>query len=71
MRFPNYTLGLFTGFCLAGLWFLAPAIIESFQSESQTPKSNFEVMDTYKGCQVLRWTGGDFSEYKYFLHCPS
>jgi hypothetical protein len=32
------------------------------------PKSNFEVVDTYKGCDVVRW-GNGFADYKYFLHC--
>jgi hypothetical protein len=27
------------------------------------------VVDTYKGCEVVRW-GGGFADYKYFLHCP-
>lgn len=31
-------------------------------------KSNFEVVDTYKGCDVVRWDNG-FAEYKYFLDC--
>ena len=31
--------------------------------------SNFAVVDTYKGCEVVRW-GGGFADYKYFLHCP-
>jgi hypothetical protein len=33
-------------------------------------KSNFEVVDTYKGCDVVRWTQPNFAQYKYFLHCP-
>ena len=31
--------------------------------------SNFMVVDTYKGCDVVRW-GNGFADYKYFLHCP-
>jgi len=33
------------------------------------PKSNFEVVDTYRGCSVVRWTQSNFAEYKYFLDC--
>ena len=72
MKLPNYTLGLFTGFCLAGLWFLAPAIVESFQTkpaEAAAPTSNFTVVETYKGCDVVQWHYSMFAEYKYFLHC--
>jgi hypothetical protein len=41
--------------------------------EPQQPvasKSNFEVVDTYKGCDVIRWALPSHAEYKYFLHCP-
>jgi hypothetical protein len=37
-------------------------------TQPMTPKSNFEVVDTYKGCDVVRWDNG-FAEYKYFLDC--
>ena len=34
------------------------------------PKSNFEVVDNYKGrCDVVRWTNNQLAEYKYFLVC--
>jgi hypothetical protein len=33
-----------------------------------TPKSNFKVVDTYKGCDVVRW-GDGFTDYKYFWDC--
>ena len=37
--------------------------------QPDAPKSNFEVVDTYKGCEVVRW-GNGFADYKYFLYCP-
>ena len=33
------------------------------------PDQKFEVVDTYKGCDVVRWTNNQLAEYKYFLHC--
>jgi hypothetical protein len=33
------------------------------------PDQKFEVVDTYKGCEVVRWTNNQLAEYKYFLHC--
>jgi hypothetical protein len=35
-----------------------------------TPKSNFEVVNTYQGCDVVRYAPHQAAEYKYFLHCP-
>jgi hypothetical protein len=50
-----------------------PAIIDTFRPEPNkqpiTPKTNFEVIDEYKGCDIVRWTQSNFAEYKYFLHC--
>jgi len=37
--------------------------------EPVEPKSNFEVVDTYKGCDVVRYTDSSMATYKYFLHC--
>ena len=34
-----------------------------------TPKTNFEVVDTYKDCKVIQWTDGMQAEFKYFLDC--
>ena len=34
-------------------------------------KSSAEVVDTYKGCDIVRWTNHQFAEYKYFLHCEN
>ena len=33
------------------------------------PKSNFEVVDTYNGCDVVRYTDSSMATYKYFLDC--
>ena len=37
--------------------------------EPVEPKGSFEVVDNYKGCDVVRWTNNQLAEYKYFLHC--
>ena len=33
------------------------------------PKSNFEVIDTYKGCAVVRYAAPSQANYHYFLDC--
>ena len=35
-----------------------------------TPKSNFEVVDKYKNCEVVRWTDNKLANYQFFLNCP-
>jgi hypothetical protein len=78
MKYPQYTLGLVTGFCLASLYFMAPAILDSFkQPEAPQPvvepvekHGTFTVVSEYKGCDLVQWQYNMLSEYKYFLHCP-
>ena len=40
-------------------------------SDNDTPelKPTAEVVDTYKGCDIIQWHYGPLAEYKYFLHC--
>ena len=38
-------------------------------AEAIQPKSNFEVVDTYKGCDVVRYTVPTEARHHYFLDC--
>lgn len=40
------------------------------EDKPQKPQSNFEVVDTYKGCDLVRWSNRGLSDYKYVLYCP-
>jgi hypothetical protein len=33
------------------------------------PEQKFEIVDTYKGCDVVRYTSDQSAKYAYFLHC--
>ena len=60
--FSGFVLGAFTFILL--LYMTKPEAPQPVSS-----KSNFEVVDTYKGqCDLLKW-GNGFADYKYFLHC--
>jgi hypothetical protein len=39
--------------------------------EALEPKGNFEVVDTYRGCDVVRYSDGSMATYKYFLDCSN
>ena len=39
------------------------------QNHTVTPKTNFAVVDTYKGCDIVQWTDNQMATYKYFLDC--
>jgi len=82
MKYPQYTLGLVTGFCLAALYFMAPAILESFKQPPISPEPpistnaekhrNLEVVDSYsyenRTCSVIRYTTPS-TNWVYFLDC--
>jgi hypothetical protein len=38
-------------------------------TQPMTPKSTFEVIDTYKRCDVVQYTNQYLSHYNYFLDC--
>ena len=38
-------------------------------SKVSEPKTNFEVVDTYNGCAVVRYAAPSQATYKYFLDC--
>ena len=71
MKFPNYTLGLFTGFCLAALYFMVPSIIDGFRkpAEPKPEPQRFEVVAKYDGCDVVRYDPEYSARYSYFLDC--
>jgi hypothetical protein len=37
---------------------------------SQKPQSNFEVIATYDGCDVVKMEGSHLNESQYFIKCP-
>ena len=38
-------------------------------AEALDTKGSFEVVDNYKGCDVVQWHYSMLAEYKYFLDC--
>ena len=77
MKYPQYTLGLVTGFCFAALYFMAPAILKQPSISPEPPIStnvekhrNLEVVDSYsyenRTCSVIRYTTPS-TTWQYFL----
>ena len=64
--YKTLTIGVIIG---ASTVILAFYMVKPEPQQPVAPKSNFEVVDTYKGCEVVRW-GNGFADYKYFLYCP-
>ena len=60
-------IGAIIGACftLLAFYMLKP----SPENHTVTPKTNFAVVDTYKGCDIVQWSDGNLATYKYFLDC--
>ena len=50
---------------------IAMLIIVALSMNTPELKASFEVVDTYKGCDVVRYAPHQLAEYKYFLHCEN
>jgi len=50
-------------------FFLSMFYVFTREDEPQKPQSNFEVVDTYRGCDVVRYTNPNLANYQYFLDC--
>jgi hypothetical protein len=57
--------GVYVSVCILGFSMMRP----TQPVEALEPKGNFEVVDTYKGCDVVKYTDGSMATYKYFLVC--
>jgi hypothetical protein len=58
---------------LLGFVIFAYLIIDPnlFESQPSPPDQKFEVVDTYKGCEVVRYTPDNSARYTYFLDCSN
>jgi hypothetical protein len=51
------------------LAFIANASANWVESKPSPPERKFEVVDTYRGCNVVRYTPDYSARYAYFLDC--
>jgi hypothetical protein len=52
---------------VVGVIFIGLAMLS--QSTVSELKPTAEVVDQYKGCDIVRWNSHQLAEYKYFLYC--
>ena len=60
--------GAVLGMSFLTLFYMVNTALDT--KEPPKPQSNFEVIDKYKGCDLVRWSDRQLSEYKYLLYCP-
>ena len=62
-------LGVVCGMAFLSLFYMVNVALDT-KPQPEKPQSNFEVVDHYKGCDVVRWSDDMMATYKYFLYCP-
>ena len=50
---------------ILGIYTARPSISTNVENHG-----NFEIVDKYKNCEVVRWTNGQLANYQFFLNCP-
>mgnify|MGYP003328280538 CR=1 FL=1 len=61
--------GAVLGMSFLTLFYMVNTALDT-RTQPEKPKSNFEVVDHYKGCDLLKWDNSQLAEYKYVLYCP-
>ena len=54
-----------------GIVGVAILIIVALSNNTPIDQPSFEVVDTYKGCDIVRYAPHQVAEYKYFLYCEN
>jgi hypothetical protein len=54
---------------IAALSFLINGAANWLDMQPSPPDQKFAVVDTYKGCEVVRYTPDNSAHYTYLLHC--
>jgi len=61
--------GVFAG--ASAVFILILIVLDYFAAGGEPLKPSFEVVDEYKGCDVVRYAPHQAAEYKYFLYCEN
>jgi len=62
-------VGVFLG--ASAVFIIILILLAHFASGGKPLEPSFEVVDTYKGCDVVRYAPHQVAEYKYFLYCEN
>jgi len=54
---------------IVAISFLSLFYVFTREDKPQKLQNNFEVVDTYKECEVVQWNKPTLAEYKYFIYC--
>ena len=64
---PEFRNGVAFSIAITAFAFVVIAMVVGDGKQISEP--SFEVVDTYKECDVVRYAPHQVAEYKYFLHC--
>jgi hypothetical protein len=66
----NFTRGIIVLLIGTVTWFfLMHAGTKWIETHPSPPDQKFKVVDSWQGCDVVRYTPDQSAKYAYFLHC--
>ena len=65
----EFARGGLAALIVLGVFLIFVFTLGSQQSPQKRVPSRFQIVDKYKGCDVVRWEQKGLAEYKYFLDC--
>ena len=66
---PEFRNGVAFSIAITAFAFVVIAMVVGDGKQISDP--SFEVVDTYKECDVVRYAPHQVAEYKYFLYCEN
>ena len=66
---PEFRNGFAFSIAITAFAFVVIAMVVGDGKQINEP--SFEVVDTYKGCDVVRYAPNQAATYKYFLYCEN
>jgi hypothetical protein len=66
---PEFRNGMALSIAITAFAFVIIAMVVGDGEQFSQP--SFEVIDTYKGCDIVRYAPHQAAEYKYFLYCEN
>jgi len=66
---PEFRNGMAFSIALTTFAFVVIAMVVGDGKQISEP--SFEVVDTYKGCDIVRYAPHQAATYKYLLHCEN
>ena len=68
-RNTSFNIAIATVIGMSVIAIMLHAAANLMEANAPVEPDRFQVIDNYKGCDVVQYQRNGLAEYKYFLHC--